>query len=382
MATVVLTVNPLADESATSAVAGHEHAIRARMAATNVGFIRTIIERFCFTRARRTCYLPFFMASINLLVISNPAAPHLRVLDKIRQPVNKRVGQELEFVTQEAPNAEVILCANFKPEPFRTVFPMAKRLAWVHSSSAGVENLLFPEFVASPVPLTNGRGVFKDSLAEFAVSAMLFFVKDLRRMVRNQEAGRWEQFDTRMLSGQTLGVVGYGEIGRATAQLARCLGMRVLAVRRQPERSQDDSNIAAVYAPGGLREMLGLCDFVLVAAPHTPETRGLIGGAELRAMKSNAVIINVGRGPVIVEAALIEALQANRIGGAALDVFDHEPLPEGHPFYRLPNVLLSPHCADHTAGWIEMAMETFVENFERYRNGHELKNIVDKKAGY
>ena len=322
------------------------------------------------------------MASINLLVISNPAAPHLRVLDKIPQPVNMRVGQDLEFVKEEAPKAEVILCANFKPEPFRTIFPLAKRLAWVHSSSAGVENLLFPEFTASPVKFTNGRGVFKDSLAEFAIAAMLFFVKDLRRMVRNQEAGRWEQFDTRMLSGQTLGVVGYGEIGRATAQLARCLGMRVLAVRRQPERSQADPNVDAVYSPGRLREMLGRCDFVLVAAPHTPETRGLMGDAELRAMKPHAVIINVGRGPVIVESALIEALEKSRIGGAALDVFDHEPLPVGHPFYHLPNVLLSPHCADHTPGWIEMAMETFVENFERYRNGQELKNIVDKKAGY
>lgn len=322
------------------------------------------------------------MALINLLVISDPKAPHLRVLDKIAQPVNMRIGQDLEFVQREAPDAEVILCANFKPEPFRTILPLAKRLAWVHSSSAGVESLLFSEFVASPVPLTNGRGVFKDSLAEFALASMLFFIKDLRRMVRNQEAGRWEQFDVHMLSGLTLGVVGYGEIGRATAQLARCFGMRVLALRRQPALSQNDRNIAAVYPPDRLREMLGLCDFVVVAAPITPGTRGLIGEAELRAMKNSAVIINVGRGPVIVEADLIQALEQNRIRGAALDVFDHEPLPDGHPFYRLRNVLLSPHCADHTPGWVELAMEKFVENFERFRHGQPLENIVDKKAGY
>src|SRR5262249_25798029 len=130
-----------------------------------------------------TCYLPLFMVSKNVLVISNPAAPYLRILDRIQQPVNLRIGDGLEFTKQEAPGADVIFCANFKPEPFRTIFPLAARLAWVHSLSAGVESLLSPDFVASPVLFTNGRGVFKDSLAEFAVASMLFFVKDLRRMV-------------------------------------------------------------------------------------------------------------------------------------------------------------------------------------------------------
>jgi len=114
----------------------------------------------------------------------------------------------------------------------------------------------------------------------------------------------------------------------------------------------------------------------------TPETKGMIGEAELGAMKSSAVIINVGRGPVIVEEALIAALEQKRIRGAALDVFDKEPLPKGHPFYRLDNVLLSPHSADHTVGWEELAMQIFIANFERFRNGHPLTNVVDKKAGY
>jgi phosphoglycerate dehydrogenase-like enzyme len=128
--------------------------------------------------------------------------------------------------------------------------------------------------------------------------------------------------------------------------------------------------------------MLSRCDYVVAAAPLTPDTRGLIGEAEFAAMKPNAVVINVGRGPVIDEEAMVRALSEGRIKGAALDVFDREPLPEGHPFYRLENVLLSPHCADHTADWQEQAMRFFLQQFEHFRTGEPLCNIVNKKLGY
>jgi phosphoglycerate dehydrogenase-like enzyme len=128
--------------------------------------------------------------------------------------------------------------------------------------------------------------------------------------------------------------------------------------------------------------MLALCDFVVAAAPATPETRGMIGAAQLAAMKPSAVVINIGRGPVIDEPALIAALESNRIRGAALDVFDVEPLPEGHPFYKLRNVLLSPHSADHTPGWRESAFQFFLDNFARFKKGEPLENVVDKHAGY
>ncbi len=154
--------------------------------------------------------------------------------------------------------------------------------------------------------------------------------------------------------------------------------MKVVATSRRGANMGD----AQVYPLEQLREMLAVCDYVLIATPLTPETRGMIGEAELRAMKNSAVIINVGRGPVIVETALVEALEGRLIRGAALDVFDEEPLPEGHAFYRLDNVLLSPHSADHTVGWEELAMRIFLENFERFRTGQPLTNVVDKKAGY
>jgi phosphoglycerate dehydrogenase-like enzyme len=131
-----------------------------------------------------------------------------------------------------------------------------------------------------------------------------------------------------------------------------------------------------------LTEMLSLSDYVLAAAPLTPETQGMIGGNEFHFMKSSAVLINVGRGAVVVESALISALNQSIIRGAALDVFEAEPLPPDHSFYRMDNVLLSPHCADHTTGWMELAVNQFIENFERFRNGQPLEFIVDKQAGY
>jgi len=158
--------------------------------------------------------------------------------------------------------------------------------------------------------------------------------------------------------------------------------MKVLALRRHPERSPDDPFVDEVLPLDRKLDLVRRSDYVAVAAPLTKETRGLIGPAEFAAMKSAAVVINVGRGPVIDEGAMIQALSEKRIRGAALDVFDAEPLPAGHPFYSMENVLLSPHCADHTRGWLEPAMEIFLDNFERFRKGQPLRNVVDKKLGY
>jgi phosphoglycerate dehydrogenase-like enzyme len=317
---------------------------------------------------------------IHLLVLSDPAAHHLRLLEQLVQPVDIVVGNDPEFVSSHAHNADVIAVGSSEGDLLRMVFPLAERVRWVHSLSAGVDKILFPELVESTVPLTNGKGIFTPALAEFALASILFFSKDLRRLVRSQQAGRWDQFDIDLIRGRVVGIVGYGDIGRESARLARALGMKVVAVRRKV--SQPDGEVERVYTPGQLREMLALCDYVLVTTPLTPETRGMIGEAELSSMKKSAVIINLGRGPVIVESALAAALSAKRIRGAALDVFDEEPLPDGHPFYRLDNVLLSPHSADHTVGWADLGMNVFLENFERFLGGQPLLNLVDKKAGY
>jgi phosphoglycerate dehydrogenase-like enzyme len=265
----------------------------------------------------------------------------------------------------------------------REVFRMCPKVEWVHSRSAGLDGLLFPELVDSPARLTNASGVFSQSLGEFVVGAILYFAKDLRRMIRNQAASVWEPFDIVEVRGQTVGIVGYGDIGRAVATRVRALGMRVLAVKRHgPPAHQADPLAERIYGPEGLVEMVSRSDYVVAAAPLTPETAGMIGARELAAMKPDAVLINVGRGPVVEEAALVKALSEKRIKGAALDVFDTEPLPQGHPFYRLENVLLSPHCADHTPDWLDQAMRFFLTQFERFRKGEPLQNVVDKRLGY
>lgn len=281
-----------------------------------------------------------------------------------------------------AEEADVIVVGIGGNGAFQYVLSKARRARWVHSLSAGVEGILTPEFTASPLPLTNARGVFARSLGEYAITAMLYFSKNLKRMLAQQEAHHWQIFDVDELYGRTLGVVGYGEIGRAAAKLAKPFGMRVLALKRRPERAANDPLVDEIYTPGRLNELMAASDYVLVAAALTPETRGIVNEAALRSMKKSAVIMNLGRGPLIVEDALIRALREGWIHGAALDVFNVEPLPAGHPFYDMENVLLSPHCADNTNGWLDLTMRFFLENFKRFAAGLPLENIVDKTKGY
>ena len=318
-----------------------------------------------------------------LVLSANLADPDLKLLEQLPPETNIAVGNSVAAFQRLAEETDVILSWSASGKLLRDVFAMCPNVRWVHSRSAGLDTVLFPELIESPVPLTNGRGVFSQSLGEFALCAILYFAKDLRRMIRNQQAERWEQFDVVEISGQTVGIVGYGDIGRAVATRVRAMGMRVLAVKRQgPSLYNMDPLVNQIYPPAERTEMIGQCDYVVCAAPLTAETRGLIGEAEFAAMKPGAVIINIGRGPVIDEAAMVRALTEKRIKGAGLDVFDTEPLPEGHPFYKLENVLLSPHCADHTADWTEQAMRFFVAQFERYGEDRPLENVVNKRQGY
>lgn len=323
------------------------------------------------------------MDNNTVLVLANPTDPQLAMLQELPSKSSLAVGNSVEAFERTAPDADVIFNWGGSRQLLREVFGMCPKVRWVHSKAAGLDTMLFPELVESPVPLTNGRGVFSQSLGEFVAAAVLYFAKDLRRMVRNQMAGRWEQFDVVEVTGQTAGIVGYGDIGRAAATRLRALGLRILAVRRQgPSLYNVDPLVDQVYLPERRQEMIARCDYVVVAAPLTPDTNGLIGEAEFAAMKPNAVVINVGRGPVIDEAAMVRALTDGRIKGAGLDVFEKEPLAEGHPFYRLENVLLSPHCADHTSDWQEQAMRFFLEQLERFRTGEPLRNVVNKELGY
>jgi phosphoglycerate dehydrogenase-like enzyme len=320
------------------------------------------------------------MSDLTLLVTAQPDAEYLKALERLPAGVRVIVSDDPAKLAQAAPKADALLNGEFKdPTLFKGAFPLATKARWAHSLSAGVEHVLSPEIIASPVPLTNGRGVFKRPLAEWAISAMLHFSYDHRRLIRQQEAGIWEAFDIEELHGKTIGIVGYGEIGSAVAELAKPFGCRILALRRKPDSSP---LVDQAYATAQIDEMLVESDFVVASAPLTPSTRGLVGPAQIAKLKSNAVVINIGRGPVIDEPALIAALEQKKIRGAALDVFEVEPLPAGHKFYKLRNVLLSPHSADHTPGWKDRAVQFFLDNFERFAKNEPLQNVVDKHAGY
>lgn len=320
------------------------------------------------------------MSNSPVLVLTTPGDNSIPLLDELRQKTPVVIGDSAQAFG--ASDAEIILNWSGSLDLLRRVFLMSPRVRWVHSRSAGLDQTLFPELLDSQAILTNGSGVFSPSLGEFVLAAILYFAKDFRRMICNQMAGVWEQFDVAMIEGKTLGIVGYGSIGRAVTTRARALGMTVVALRRHASANAQDSAIDRMYESGKILDMLPRCDYIVVTVPLTPETKGLIAQPEFAVMKKSAVVINVGRGPTIDEGALIRALSEKKIRGAALDVFDEEPLPQGHPFYSLENVLLSPHCADHTPDWHENAMRFFLEQLERFRSGQALRNVVNKRLGY
>src|ERR1019366_8778874 len=324
----------------------------------------------------------FFMDNITILVLADPAAPALKKLDAIGPGVPLKIGKTSEALGDAVADARILFnWTGSKPDVHR-VMQSAPKLEWIHAMYAGLDRSLFPELIASHIPLTNGSGVFSQSLGEFIMLGVLYFAKDVPRRILAKAERRWDVFDNIEVSKQTIGIVGHGDIGRAVSSRAKAMGMRVLALRKNVAPRAGDEHVDRVYPVSELHNMLPECDYVAVTAPLTAETKGMIGKAEFERMKPSAIIMNVGRGPVIDEAAMVEALSTKRIRGGALDVFDTEPLPPESPIWSLDNVLLTAHCADHVDGWVESAVVFFLEQFSRWRNGEPLKNLVDKQAGY
>jgi phosphoglycerate dehydrogenase-like enzyme len=321
------------------------------------------------------------MKDVTVWVLTKPDDPVLGVLAEAGPGVRYVYGASAADF-ESAPLPDVLLVCSMGRKALEPVLALAPKLGWIHSRSAGLDSVTSPALAASSAVMTNGRGVFSRSLAEWVVGALLYFVKDFARLERNRKRGVWEVFEPDDLSGRTLGIVGYGDIGRAIAERVRPLGVRVLALRRRPSLSGHDPLVEETLPASELVTLVKRSDDVVVTLPLTEETRGFVSEAAIAAMKPTGVLVNVGRGPVIDEPALVRALQQKRIRGAALDVFDEEPLPDGHPLYGLDNLLLSPHCADNTPGWLEDAMRAFVRNLERYRRGERLASVVDKALGY
>jgi phosphoglycerate dehydrogenase-like enzyme len=296
------------------------------------------------------------------------------------------VAQSNSFdnVAQYIADVEIMFAVSLRPEQFLA----AKKLRWLHSQSAAVNQFMFPELIESDVILTNARNVHAPVVAEHVMATVFALTKQLPAAVRFQQRHVWgqEEFSrgdsrSRDISGATLGLVGLGSIGRHVAGHASSLGMRVIAVREHPEKEKP-SGVDEVFASSKLADLLGQSDYVVLSTPVTPETTGMIGREELRAMKPNAYLINVGRGALIDEAALVDALRERKIAGAALDVFEKEPLPSDSPFWDLDNVLITPHTAGISDKMWERHYAVFSENLRRYISGQPLFGLVDKRIGY
>lgn len=276
-------------------------------------------------------------------------------------------------------DAEAMLRWEMDGETLRTLLPRMPRLRWLHTASAGVDRLLIPELRVHPCLLTNSAGAYAIPIAEHIIAMLMVVAKEIPAYLRHQREHRWKRVHAAELYEQTLAIIGAGHIGRETARRAQGLGMRTIATRRHP---QPTPFIDQIYATGELHTVLAQADYAAITCPLTPETEGLIGEAELRTMKRTAWLINVARGRIIQEQALLQALSAGWIAGACLDTFAQEPLPAESPFWEMPNVILTPHNSWSSPRTRERLIALFLENLERFLAGEALLNVVDKERGY
>ena len=317
-------------------------------------------------------------------------------LERIRQaaPGSKIVNLSVEGLADgPVDDVEVLLRGWLVAEAFDRLLARAPHLTWVHSATSGVERALTPSARARDILVTNARGVFSRPIAEHVLLMILAVSRHLPELLELQRERTWQPLEGRELRELTIGIVGYGSLGRSVASLASAFGARVIALRRRPEGAaaagtdEEDGfpfepRVDQVFGPDRLHELLAASDIVVLAAPLTPETEGMIDEAAIGAMKRDAWLINVARGRLVDDTALVRALRDNRIGGAALDTFRDEPLPPGSPYWELPNVILTPHTAWSSARVLDRSIDLFCNNLVRFSRGEPLRNVVDPTAGY
>jgi phosphoglycerate dehydrogenase-like enzyme len=281
------------------------------------------------------------------------------------------------------PDADVA----FTPFVDRDVFAAATRLRWVQSPAVGVGSLMFPELLASAVVITTARGIRARAIAEHILGVTIALARRLPIAIRAQVEHRWAQadiegpeIDVRTLHGQRMGIVGLGAIGSELAAIAGPFGFRITAIRRTA--GSPPPGLDAVWPPERLHDLLAHSDVVVIAAPHTPQTKRLIGRAEIDRIKPGALLVNVARGKMIDDDAVVAALRDGRLGGAALDVFSEEPLPASSPYWDMPNVIVTPHVSGALRDYWTPLVALFAENLRRFESGELLLNVVDKAAGY
>ena len=290
-------------------------------------------------------------------------------------------------------DVEVMLRGWLSSEAFDRLLARAPRLSWVHSATSGVERALTPASRERGLIVTNARGVFSRPIAEYVLMMILAVSRRLPQLLELQRERTWQPLEGAELRDVTVGIVGLGSIGRSVAALAKSFGCRVVAVRRHsgdstPRSSEDDgptvtdAQLDRVGGPETLPELLAESDFIVLAAPLTPETEDLINAETLAMIKPGAWLINVARGRLIDERALLRALRDGHLGGAVLDTFRDEPLPPMSSFYDLPNVIVTPHTAWSSGRVLDRSVELFCDNLRRFATSEPLLNVVDPDAGY
>jgi phosphoglycerate dehydrogenase-like enzyme len=299
-----------------------------------------------------------------------------RELEVVHLPDNQRIDEEVV-------DSEVLMAWSIRPEQIAA----AKKLRWIHSPAAAVNQLMFREIVDSEIVVTNAREVHGPVVAEHVIALIFALAKKIPQSAILQQKRIWgqqilwdEQPRIREVAGATLGIVGLGSIGRSVVKSAKALGMRVIAIREHPEKGSEGAD--QVLPPAQIDEVFRQADYIVLAAPVTATTRAIANARRIALMKTTSSLINVGRGPLVDEPALIQALVDKKIGGAALDVFPKEPLPADSPLWSVPNLLLTPHTAALTDKLWERHYTLFSDNLRRYLAGQTLLAVVDKRKGY
>jgi len=315
-----------------------------------------------------------------IVVLTAPGEGLPRGMDALHDHAELRVADDAASLRDTLPGAAVLCVTDFRTDALAEAWPAADSLEWIHATSAGVDALMIPAVRDSDIPVTNARGIFDGCIAEYVLGQVIAFCKDFAGNWRLQQAHEWQHRETEPVAGQRLLVVGSGAIGRRIARTCGAIGMECDGVGRRARGGDDD--FGAIYAQADLLSLLPDYDFVVIAAPLTEATRGLFGAAEFKAMAEHARLINIGRGPIVQTDALVAALEDGTIDGAALDVFEQEPLPADHPLWDLPTVHLSAHMAGDFIGWKRALSEQFIDNFRRWQADQPLNNPVDKQSGF
>ncbi|ASS74449.1 hypothetical protein CIG75_05230 [Tumebacillus algifaecis] len=304
---------------------------------------------------------------------------HVAKMKEIASDLDVHVFPNLEEARDHLPEAEILI--TYGEDLTAEIVQTCSSLQWVHVLSAGLEHMPFSQLDKQRILVTNARGIHVGPMSEYTIGLILMFSRRFVELYQHQQQQHWDRtIRIDELDGQTLGVIGAGAIGSKIAERAKLFGMHTLGVAT---KKRDLPEFDEVFDRNGLDEVLTRADYVVVIVPRTPETDGMIGAREIGLMKQSAVLINIARGQVVDEAALLTALQERKIRGAGLDVFAQEPLPADHPFWKLDNVILTPHVSARSPKYMERAQAILLHNLAIYRGAEgTMQNVIDVKKGY